>query len=133
MMKQLSLFAENKKGALHRVTNILAENNIDLYACITNESAEFGIIRLIVSDTEKAHEILKKDYLCHFDYLLAIQVPNEVGSLNRLLADIKATNINIDYLYTTFGWDDPQPIMLVKSEEEEGLELSLQSKGYTLL
>ncbi len=133
MMKQLSLFAENKKGALHQITKRLADANIDLYALITNESAEFGIVRLLASDTEKAKEILEKEYLCHFDTVLAIQVPNEVGSLNRLLGDIQSTNINIDYMYTTFGWESPEPIMLVKSEEMEGLEMSLQSKGYILL
>lgn len=133
MMKQISLFAENKKGALHRITSIIADAEIDLYAVITNDSAEFGIVRMIVSDTEKAHQLLSKDYLCHFDTVLAIQVPNAVGSLDRLLQDIKDSNINIHYLYTTFGWQTPEPIMLVKAEEEAELELALQSRGYTLL
>lgn len=133
MMKQISLFAENKKGALHQITSMMAEAGIDLYAVITNDSAEFGIVRMIVSDTEKAHQLLSSHYLCHFDTVLAIQVPNCVGSLDKLLGDIQDSNINIDYLYTTFGWDSPEPIMLVKSEEEEELELALESRGYTLL
>ncbi|MDY3036320.1 MAG: ACT domain-containing protein [Absicoccus sp.] len=133
MMKQLSVFAENKKGAINDITKELADANINLYALLTNDSSAFAIVRMIVSDTEKAQEILKKRYLTHLDSVLAVRVSNEVGSLNHLLEDVKECNINIDYLYTTFGWDTSQPIMLIHCEEEEELEISLKNKGYDLM
>lgn len=133
MMKQISVFAENKKGAINDVTKLLAEQGINLRALLTNDGSDFAIVRMIVSDTDKAHEVLKDKYLCHIDSVLAVRVSNEVGSLNKLLEDVKASNTNINYLYTTFGWDDPNPIMMLHAESEEELELCLQSKGYDLL
>ena len=126
MMKQISVFAENKKGAINDVTKLLAQQNINLRALLTNDSSEFAIVRMIVSDS-------KQKYLCHMDSVLAVRVPNTVGSLNKLLEDVKSSNTNIDYLYTTFGWDDPNPIMMLHVEDEEELELCLKSKGYDLI
>ena len=128
MMKQISVFAENKKGAINDVTKLLAQQNINLRALLTNDSSEFAIVRMIVSDSERAFEVLKQKYS-----VLAVRVPNTVGSLNKLLEDVKSSNTNIDYLYTTFGWDDPNPIMMLHVEDEEELELCLKSKGYDLI
>lgn len=133
MMKQISVFAENKKGAVNNITKELADANINLYALLTNDSSAFAVVRMIVSDIDKAHEILKQKYLTHLDSVLAVRVSNEVGSLNKLLEDVKDSNINIDYLYTTFGWDTPQPIMMIHTEDEEELEICLKNKGYDLM
>lgn len=133
MMKQISVFAENKKGAVNNITKELADANINLYALLTNDSSAFAVVRMIVSDIDKAHEILKQKYLTHLDSVLAVRVSNEVGSLNKLLEDVKDSNINIDYLYTTFGWDTPQPIMMIHTEDEEELEICLENKGYDLM
>ncbi len=133
MLKQISVFAENKKGAINDITKILAQEGVNLHALLTIEGAEFAIVRMIVSDTEKAHALLKEKYLCHINSVLAVRISNGPGSLNKLLEDIKECNININYLYTTFGWDDPNPIMLFHAEQEEELELCLQSRGYDLL
>ena len=54
MIRQLSIFAENKKGAMHRVTQVLADASINMNTLVTNDSAEFGIIRMLVSDTDRA-------------------------------------------------------------------------------
>ena len=63
MMKQISVFAENKKGAINDVTKLLAQQNINLRALLTNDSSEFAIVRMIVSDSERAFEVLKQKYL----------------------------------------------------------------------
>ena len=133
MMKQISVFAENKKGAINDVTKLLAQQNINLRALLTNDSSEFAIVRMIVSDSERAFEVLKQKYLCHMDSVLAVRVPNTVGSLNKLLEDVKSSNTHPPHLYPTFGWDDPNPIMMLHVEDEEELELCLKSKGYDLI
>ncbi len=133
MLKQISVFAENKKGAINDITKILAQEDVNLHALVTVDGAEFAIVRMIVSDTDKAIEVLKGKYLCHINSVLAVRISNGVGSLNKLLEDIKDSNTNINYLYTTFGWDDPSPIMMFHADQEEELELCLQSKGYDLL
>ncbi len=133
MLKQISVFAENKKGAINDITKILAQEDVNLHALVTVDGSEFAIVRMIVSDTDKAIEVLKEKYLCHINSVLAVRISNGVGSLNKLLEDIKESNTNINYLYTTFGWDDPSPIMMFHTDQEEELELCLQSKGYDLL
>ena len=61
MIRQLSIFAENKKGAMNRITQILADAGINMNTLITNDSAEFGIIRMLVSDTDRAADELQAD------------------------------------------------------------------------
>ena len=72
MIRQLSIFAENKRGAMNRITEVLTGAQINMNTLVTNDSAEFGIIRMLVSDTEKAFDSLtEKGYLCHCDYVAA--------------------------------------------------------------
>ena len=61
MLKQISIFAENKKGMLQSITSILARENINIMGSVTNDSAEYGIIRMVVSDPERALEALSKE------------------------------------------------------------------------
>ena len=74
MIRQLSIFAENKKGAMHQVTRALAEANINMNTLVTNDSAEFGIIRMLVSDTDAALQCMQTaGYLCHVDTVAAAE------------------------------------------------------------
>ena len=71
MIRQLSIFAENKKGAMHRVTQVLAEAGINMNTLVTNDSAEFGIIRMLVSDTDEAMKCMQAaGYLCRTDLVV---------------------------------------------------------------
>ena len=66
MIRQLSIFAENRRGAMNAITKVLTEKQINMNTLVTNDSAEFGIIRMLVSDTDKAFNSLKEaGYLCH--------------------------------------------------------------------
>ena len=72
MIRQLSIFAENRKGAMNRITKILFDARINMNTLITNDSAEFGIIRMLVSDTDRAAQVLQEaGYMCHTDYVAA--------------------------------------------------------------
>ena len=65
MLKQLSIFAENVKGAMHKMTQILQENDINILGSVTNDSAEYGIVRMVVSDPDKAGKALTEaGFLC---------------------------------------------------------------------
>ena len=76
MLHQVSVFAENNKGTLRKMTSILADANINIYTMLANDSAEFGIIRLIVTDPELAVQELKKaGYQCHMDRVVAAGLP----------------------------------------------------------
>ena len=97
MLKQVSIFAENKRGTFQSITGILQEENINILGSITNDSAEYGIVRMIVSDTEKALRALSANgYLCRSNDILGVEMEDEIGSLNRLLISLSDGNISVD-------------------------------------
>ena len=134
MLKQLSIFAENKKGVMHTVTDILQRENINILGSVTNDSAEYGIIRMVVSDSERAVAALTGEgFICKLTDVLGIEVKDEVGNLNHLLEDFLESNINIDYLYLSFNRDTGHPIMVLHVEDIMEVEACLKSKGYISL
>ncbi len=134
MIRQLSIFAENKKGAMNRITQILFDAGINMNTLITNDSAEFGIIRMLVSDTDKAAKVLKEDgYMCHSDYVAAAEISDECGSLNNLLNAISDGNINLDYLYVTYNTLSRLPVTILKAADLMEVEAFLKARGYNTL
>ena len=134
MLKQLSIFAENKKGVMHTVTDILQRENINILGSVTNDSAEYGIIRMVVSDSERAVAALTGEgFICKLTDVLGIEVKDEVGNLNHILEDFLESNINIDYLYLSFNRDTGRPIMVLHVEDIMEVEACLKSKGYISL
>ena len=134
MIRQLSIFAENKKGAMHRVTQVLADANINMNTLVTNDSAEFGIIRMLVSDTDAAAKALQDaGYMCHSDYVAAAEIGDECGSLNGLLSVINDGNINLDYIYVTYNTLSRLPVAILKTTDLMEVEGFLQGRGYNIL
>lgn len=134
MIRQLSIFAENKRGAMYRITRTLAEAGINMNTLVTNDSAEFGIIRMLVSDTDKASECLRAaGYLCHADSVAAAEISDECGSLNTLLETLSRGNVNLDYLYVTYSSLSRQPVAILRTPDIMEVEAFLQGKGYRML
>ena len=134
MIRQLSIFAENKRGAMNEITKVLTEAQINVNTLVTNDSAEFGIIRMLVSDTEKALERLKEEgYLCHSDYVAAAEINDECGSLNNLLNVISDGNINLDYLYVTYNTLSRLPVAILRASDLMEVEEFLRGRGYRML
>jgi len=134
MIRQLSIFAENKKGAMGRITQVLCDAGINMNTLVTNDSAEFGIIRMLVSDTEQAAKALQDaGYMCRSDYVAAAEITDECGSLNGLLRVISDGNINLDYLYVTYNTLSRLPVAILKTVDLMEVEEFLQAKGYRLL
>ena len=134
MIRQLSIFAENKKGAMNRITQILYDAGINMNTLITNDSAEFGIIRMLVSDTERAASVLQEaGYMCHSDFVAAVEIGDECGSLNRLLGAISNGNINLDYLYVTYSTLSRLPVAILRTTDLTEVEEFLQARGYRTL
>ena len=134
MIRQLSIFAENKKGAMNRITQILFDAGINMNTLITNDSAEFGIIRMLVSDTDKAAKVLKEDgYMYHSDYVAAVEINDECGSLNSLLSAISDGNINLDYLYVTYNTLSRLPVAILRTTDLMEVEEFLKARGYNIL
>ena len=131
MVRQISIFTENRKGAMRSITRLLAEGGVDIDAFVTNDSAEFGIVRMLVSDPDKAGALLTAaGYQLKRTAVMAVEIPDEPGSLDRLLACIEDANINIDYLYASFDRESAGPIIIIRAEELDALEGFLKGKGF---
>ncbi len=134
MIRQLSIFAENTKGAMNRITQILYDAGINMNTLITNDSAEFGIVRMLVSDTDRAaRELQKAGYMCHSDYVAAAEIGEACGSLNSLLTVISDGNINLDYLYVTYNTLSRLPVAILKATDLMEVEEFLKGRGYVML
>ena len=134
MIRQLSIFAENKKGAMHQVTQVLADAGINMNTLVTNDSAEFGIIRMLVSDTDAAMACMQSaGYLCHADSVVAAEIGDECGSLNALLDTLSRGNVNLDYLYVTYSGLSKHPVAILRTQDIMEVEVFLKGKGYNML
>ncbi len=132
MLKQISVFAENAKGQFHKMTSVLKDNNINILGSVTNDSAEYGIVRMVVSDPELALEKLSEaGYICKSQKVLGIELADEVGNLNNLLGALHDSNINVNYLYLSFNRTSGKPIMVLHTDDTAQVENILTSKGYT--
>ena len=134
MLNQISLFAANTKGALSKITGVLAQSDVNIYTMLATDSAEFGIVRLIVDKSEEAKSALEKaGYQCRLDKVLAIDMASDKpGTLNRILSDLQNANVMIRYLYISFDRSDSTPIAVFCTDEPE-TETFLRGKGCRLL
>lgn len=133
MLKQVSIFAENRKGTMQKITQTLVDNDINILGSVTNDSAEYGIIRMVVSDTDTATSALKEaGFLCRTTDVLGVEVDDHPGSLNELLKAFLASNISVNYLYLSFDRNNGRPIMVLHTDDITEVELSLKSRGFVL-
>ena len=100
MLKQLSIYAENKKGVMQNITGILKDEDINILGSVTNDSAEYGIVRMVVSEPDKAMEaLIAAGYLCHVIEVIGVEVEDKTGNLNDLLLTLKDRNIILENVY----------------------------------
>lgn len=104
--KQLSIFLENKTGRLTEVTRVLGESGINLSALCIAENADFGILRGVVSDPEKAYKILKEQHFAvSITNVIGFSCPNIPGSLTQVLTYLSDAGIFIEYMYSFANGD----------------------------
>ncbi|MCR4651971.1 MAG: amino acid-binding protein [Lachnospiraceae bacterium] len=133
MLKQVSIYTENNKGKMRKITEILAEKNINILGSVTNDSAEYGIIRMIVSNPELTIEALTAaGYICKMTDVIGVEVTDEVGNLNKLLEALEYSNINVDYLYLSFNRITCMPIMVFHADCAHEVEECLRQKGFSI-
>ncbi|MCR4838428.1 MAG: amino acid-binding protein [Eubacterium sp.] len=134
MIEQISIFAENRKGSMREITQLLTENDLNIYCAITNDSAEYGIVRLLVDETERAFKLLKDNgFTCKISRVICVKIPDAVGSLNQLLKDVEDSNINLDYLYVSYSREDATPVAVMHASGYAEVEACLKARGYSLV
>lgn len=112
IIKQLSVFLENKMGRLSEVSTLLSDANINMSAFSIADTSDFGILRVIVSDPEAALQILKaNDFSVNLTDVICLICPNEPGSLARALNILKEEEVQIEYMYA-FSMDKAANVIL---------------------
>lgn len=132
-LKQLSIFLENRTGQLAEITSVLAQNNIDLRALHISETADYGVLRLIASEWERAQEILKgSQILVSTSDVISVSVPDKPGGLSSLLSVLADEDIDVSYMYSVFGKTNGGANMVFKVADVEKVEKILTDKGFKI-
>lgn len=127
---QISVFLENRAGQLAEITAVLAENKIDLRAISIAETADYGILRMIVDDAVRATKILlEKEYILSMTPVVAVAVPDTPGGLAPVLAVLAEGNIDIEYMYSLFTHVEGKAYMVFRISEEEKFKALLANYG----
>jgi len=134
MAKQISVFLENKAGRLSHVTKVLGEAEINIRALSIADTSDFGILRLIVNDPDKAYRILKEaGFTVSETEVIAVQVPDSPGGLATVLEQMTAENLNIEYLYAFLGTTGEDALVIFKVEDINRARNIFQAKGIKFL
>lgn len=133
-VKQISVFLENTKGSLSRLTRKLSENKVDLIALSIADTEQYGIMRCIVSDTEKGLEIMKEaGYVARLTDVLAVSVPDQPGGLANVLTLLNAADVSVEYLYSFVRNSGSHALVIFRlNDNERGMRV-LQESDITLL
>lgn len=126
LIKQISIFIENKHGRLADVTRILGENKIDINALSLADTTDYGILRLIVNYPDEALEILEeKGFAVSVNDVIAIEVEDKPGGLAKALTILEKKGISIDYMYAFVGNSASRNAMVILRVENPESALSI--------
>jgi len=128
LVKQLSIFLENKKGRFTEVTTLLGDAGINMTAFTVAENSDFGIVRLLVSDPEKARGILRENkYAVSVTDVICLQMPNEPGTLSKVMKIITQADIFIEYMYA-FSLGNGAVVVIRPDNLEKALSVLSENK-----
>ncbi len=127
---QISVFLENRAGKLSEVTNILAENNIDLRAISIAETSDYGILRIIAKDSQHTVDVLNSHgFIASRTPVLAVGIPDKPGSLAALLDVLAEEKIDVEYMYSLFGVPNALATLVLRIEDIDGAREILKRHG----
>ena len=127
---QISVFLENKAGQLADITGILSDNQVNMRAINIAETADYGVLRLIVDDATKASSILlEKGFILTMTPVVGVAVPDTPGGLSKVLSVISTAGIDVEYMYSVFGQRDGKACMIFRVADTDGLTEVLEKNG----
>ncbi|MCR5652737.1 MAG: ACT domain-containing protein [Ruminococcus sp.] len=133
-IKQLSVFVENVEGSLAKVTDALAEENIDIRAMCMADTQEFGIIRMIVDDAPSAKQKLDdKNLFLSVNEVVGIAVSDEPGGLAKAVRVLADNHINIDYMYAFISVSKKNAYVVLRVDDNDAAEMLLSEQGFTIV
>lgn len=133
-VEQISIFIENKSGRLAEVTNILGFAGVNIRALSLADTSDFGILRLIVNDREKAIASLKdKGFTVSKTEVVAVEVPDQPGGLASILHVLDKDSINVEYMYAFVERCGANAVIIFRFDETEKAIAALTHKGFNIL
>lgn len=125
---QLSVFLENKTGRLNDVAKVLAEAGINMTAFSVAENSDFGILRVLVSDPEKAKQVLKeKGFAVKLTNVLALRIGNSAGTLYGILDKLAESKVYIEYMYA-FSEGEQASVVIRPNDIDQAIEILKENK-----
>ena len=130
MVKQISAFVENKPGRLMEILKALAEAKVDLKALSLADTTDFGVIRMVVSDSDLAKKVLKEDgVVVRISDITAVSVPDEPGALLKALQILRDNDIAIEYMYAFGEKLNGSSVIAIRTDAPEKTEQVLKDGG----
>jgi len=122
-IKQLSIFVENKFGRLEAIVDTLSKNNINIRALSLADTENYGVLRVIVDDAEKAKKALNDvGVIAKLTDVVAVYLDDRSGGLASVLSVLKDAKISIEYMYAFLGRTEGKALMVLKAEDEKATE-----------
>jgi hypothetical protein len=134
LVKQISVFLENKSGRLAEVTRVLGNNKIDISALSIADTTDFGILRMIVNKPDEAFDILKSNgFTVSSNNVIAISVNDQPGGLADILEVLDNNKIGIEYIYAFVGKINNQAMVIFRVEAAEEAISAMENNGINVL
>jgi hypothetical protein len=130
VIKQLSVFIENREGRLERVTEALKEKNINIASFSLADTSEYGLLRMIVSDPEEGKKVLKEEgFSASLSDVLAVKIAQKPGTLHEVLKALSDAGLSVEYMYTLATVGKDTSIIMKLSDIDHALKV-LETSGY---
>lgn len=124
-LKQLSIFLENSPGRLYEATQAFGEAGINLRSLCISDTSDFGVLRILVSDIQRARRVvMEKQLPARVDDVIAAEIEDTPGSLARLLRPFKESRVNVEYMYALAGTSSGKAVMVFRfSDNDRAIEI----------
>jgi hypothetical protein len=133
-VEQLSIFLENKPGRLEAITRIFEEGGINIRALSLADTTEFGILRLIVNDNDKAKRLLNANgYTVGINEVVAVEVEDRPGGLHRILMALSTEDINVEYMYAFVRQSGRNAVLIFRFDNASAATALLQREGVRVI
>lgn len=133
-IKQLTVFVQNRQGALVSITDTLAAQNINIRALSIAETEDFGILRMIVNDDELAVKTLTEEgYLIKVIEVVGVKIGDDPGKLTAALSVLDQAGINMEYLYAFMARTEKHAYVVLRVEDNAAAEQVLTEAGFKLI
>ncbi len=129
-IKQISIFMENKHGRMARVAKALADADVNIRALTIAEAGDFGIVRMVVDDTEKGYKVLREEvFTVSETEVLAVEIKDSPGGLYEIANSLGMNEINVDYAYAFVTAKAERAMLILRVDDISGATRVLSDAG----